>query len=95
MRKLLERIKTAIQEWAAQHFVELAILKVDPSGIGSNVHLLVIASRGFENWSKVDREEDLYKYLRSRLGDTDVVNISLTITMTEEEYDQYDRVEVA
>jgi len=94
MRKLLERIRTAIQEWAQQHSVELAILEVNPSGIGSNVHIIAIASRGFENWSKVDREENLYKYLRSRLGDADVVNIALTITMPEEEYDQYDRVEV-
>lgn len=94
MLRLLEKIRTAIQEWAQQHSVELALVEVNPSGIGSNVHIILAARKGFENWPQIEREESLYQHLRSRLGDADVVNISLTITMTEEEYDSYVRVEV-
>jgi hypothetical protein len=94
MLKLLDRIRTAIQEWAQQHSIELALLEVNPSGVGSNVHVILVARKGFENWPQIEREESLDKYLRLKLGDADVVHIFVTITMAEEEYDQYDRVEV-
>jgi acid stress-induced BolA-like protein IbaG/YrbA len=93
--KLVETIRAAIQEWAQQHSIELALLEVEPTGIGSDVRIIVVARKGFENWPEIDRDESLYQYLRSKLGDADIVKISLTITMSEEEYDQYDRVEVS
>ena len=88
-------IRTAIQKWARQRSIELAVFEVEPTGIETNIRIILAARQGFENWSRVDREESLYQHLRSTLGDAVVVNIMLTITMTEEEYDQYDRVEVA
>jgi hypothetical protein len=45
--------------------------------------------------SLIDRHESLYKYLRSKLDEAGIANLVSLITMTEEEYDQYDRVEVA
>ena len=93
MLKLLEKIRAAILEWVQEHGIELALLEVNPSGIGSHVHIILVARRGFENWPEIDREESLYQHLRSRLSDADVANIFLTITMPEEEYEKYQRVE--
>ncbi len=92
---LVEAIRAAIQEWAQQHSIELAVFEVEPTGIAKNIRIILAARKGFENWPEIEREESLYQHLRSTLGDAVVVNIMLTITMTEEEYDQYDRVEIA
>jgi acid stress-induced BolA-like protein IbaG/YrbA len=94
MLKLPEKIRAAILEWVQQHSIELALLEVKPSGVGSNIHIILVARRGFENWSEIDRDESLYQHMRSKLGDADMATISLTITMPEEEYEKYARVEV-
>ena len=93
--KLVEMIRAAVQEWAKQQSVEVSLLEVNPSGIELDVQVIVVARQGFENWPEIERYENLYKYLRSKLDDAGIANLMSLITMTEEEYDQYDRVEVA
>jgi hypothetical protein len=92
-RLMLERIKKLITDWAAQYpHVELAYVEVYFSGIADNIHVIVVASKGFENWDSTDRENDLYWFLRKQLGDAYIVKIYLLRTMTEEEYDRYEIV---
>ncbi|MGH7600806.1 MAG: hypothetical protein ACREOI_30995 [bacterium] len=93
--KLVETIRAAIQEWAQQHSVDLALLEVNPTDIELDVRIIVVARHGFENWSEIDRHESLYKYLRLKLDEAGIVNLVSLITMPEEEYDQYERVEVS
>ena len=93
--KLVETIRAVIQEWAKQYSVEISLLEVNPSGIELDVQIIVVARKGFENWSEIDRYDNLYKYLRSKLDAAGIVNLMSLITMSEEEYDQYERVEVA
>ncbi len=73
--QLVEKIRTTIQEWAQQHSIELARLEVAPTGLEKNARIILVARQGFENWSRVDREENLYQRLRSSLGDSDVLTL--------------------
>lgn len=92
-RLLIEKVKNVIQDWARQYpQVELALLEVYPSGIADHIHVMVVASKGFENWESTEREDDLYWFLRKRLGDADIVKIFKLLTLTEEEYNEYDVV---
>ena len=93
--KLVEYLRAAIQEWAQQHNIELALSEVNLTGIDLNVHIIVVARRGFENWPEIDRFESLNKFLRSKLNQEGILNMMTLTTMTEEEYDQYERVEVS
>jgi hypothetical protein len=92
MRKLfIEKIKKAVQDWAKQYpQVELYIVDVYPSGIGENLHVIVVATKGFENWRQLEIHKDLFTFLRKQLGDIDVVKISKILPLTEEEYEQYE-----
>jgi hypothetical protein len=92
MRKLfIEKIKKVVHDWAAQYpQVELYLIDVYPSGIGENLHLIVVAAKGFENWRQLAIREDLFTFLRKQLGDADVVRISKILPLTEEEYEQYE-----
>ena len=92
---LVEKLRAAIQDWAQKHAIELSLAEVNPTGIELDVQVIVVARKGFENWSEIDRDENLYNHLKSVLNRESVVNMLYLITMTEEEYDQYDRVEVA
>jgi hypothetical protein len=95
-RILIEKIKQAIQEWAAQYpQVELSLVKVNPSGIAHNIHVIVVAAKGFEEWEETERDDNLYWFLRKKLGDEDIVKIPLLSTMTEERYDRYEWAEAA
>jgi hypothetical protein len=90
-RLLIERVKKAVQEWAKQYpKVELVLIKVYPSGIGENIHVIVVASQGFDDWEQSTRRKDLYWFLRKQLDPSDVAKISLLLTMTEEQYDKYE-----
>jgi hypothetical protein len=94
-RQLIEKIKTAIQEWVNQFpQVELSLVEVTPSGISDNIHVIVVARKGFDDWEETDRDNNLYWFLRKKLGDADIVKIPLLITMTEERYDRYERIVV-
>ena len=94
-RVLIEKIKQYIHEWAKLHpAVELAEVEVYPSSVPQVFHVIVVASRGFENWDRRSRENDLYWFLRKNLGDKDIVKISVLLTLTEEENEKYERVQV-
>lgn len=95
-RILIEKIKQTIQEWAAQYpQVELTLVKVILSGIADNIHVILVARKGFEDWEETDRDNNLYWFLRKKLGDEDIVKIPLLLTMTEERYDRYEWAEAA
>jgi hypothetical protein len=89
-RVFIEKIKNAIQEWAKLHpNVELASVEVYPTGIPDDFDVFVVASKGFENWGQHERENDLYWFLRRKLGDSDIVKITVLLTLTEDEYEKY------
>jgi len=90
-RVFIEKIKNAVQEWANQHpNVELESVAVHPKGILDDVDVIVVARKGFENWGRSERENDLYWFLRKKLGDTDIVKIFVLLTLTEEESEKYE-----
>ena len=94
-RRLIQKIESSIHAWAEQHpLVELAQVEVYPSEVPDVIHVIVIAVKGFEQWDQSERENDLYRFLRQKLGDTDVVKISLLLTLTEEENENYERIHV-
>jgi len=90
-RAFIEKVKTAIQEWAKLHpTVELASVVVNPTGLPDDFDVIVVANKGFENWEQIERENDLYWFLRKKLGDADIVKITVLLTLTEEEYDKHE-----
>lgn len=94
MYDLIEKIRAAIAEWATHQqgrTIELSRVTVEPSGIGSNLHVEVVARRGFSDWTESERNKSLYRYLRAVLGDADIVKVSLVLTLTEREYESYAR----
>jgi len=91
---MVEKLRAAVQEWAQKHSVELALLEVEPTGIEMDVRVIVVARKGFENWPEIDRDESLYNHLRSVRDKEGIVNMLYLITLSEKEYDKYDRVEV-
>jgi hypothetical protein len=91
---IVEKLRAAVQEWAQKHSVELALLEVEPTGIETDVRVIVVARKGFENWPEIDRDESLYNHLRSVRDKEGIVNMLYLITLPEEEYDKYARVEV-
>lgn len=95
MKKLIEKIRQNIYEWAQHHkTLELSEVEVYPSGVPDVIHVIVVASKGFEKWDQSDREDDLYRFLRKKLGDADIVKISLLLTLTEEQNEKYERAPV-
>lgn len=89
----IDLLRAAVEDWARIHHIDAKLIEVKHSGIGSNIHILVVARRGFENWPRHERRNDLFKYLHDHANpDKDLV-ITLLMTMTEEEYEKYDRVE--
>ncbi len=90
-RVFIEKIKNAIQEWAKLHpAVELASVEVNPTGLPDDFDVIVVASKGFENWEQTERENNLYWFLRKKLGDSDIVKITVLLTLTEEEHEKYE-----
>lgn len=89
----IDLLRKTIEEWVRLHHVDAKLIEVKPSGIGSNIHILVVASQGFENWPHYERRSDLFKYLHDHANPDKNLVITLLITMTEEEYEKYDRVE--
>ena len=90
---LLEKLREAVADWAQIHNIEAPLIEVKFSGIGSGVHVLVVARRGFENWRWSERERDLFRFLRARFNGNDDFVITRLETMTEEEYEKYEEVE--
>jgi len=89
----IDLLRTTIEEWVRLHQIDAKLIEVKPSGIGDNIHILVVARKGFENWPSYERRSDLFKYLHNHANPDKKLVITLLITMTEEEYDKYDRVE--
>lgn len=94
-RILIDKIKKSIQDWARQSpEIEIVLIHVYPSGIGDNIHIIVVATKGFENWRQFDRQKNLTQFLRNQLGDSVMVNIPVILALTEEQYDKYEITQV-
>jgi len=90
-RELIDKIKKAVYDWAKQYpNVELSLVEVYPSGIIDNVHVIVVAKKGFENWRKIERQRDIAEFLRKQLGDAIVTKIPVLHAFTEEQYEKYE-----
>lgn len=90
-RALIKKIKETIQAWAKQYpQVELSVIEAYPSGIGENLHVIVVANKGFETWNRSERQDEIRRFLRQQLGHADTANIFLLLTFTEEEFDRYE-----
>jgi hypothetical protein len=90
----LEKLRKAAEEWTQVNNIDAALIEVKYSGIGSNVHVLVVARKGFENWRWSERERNLIDFLRAKVNPNGDFFISRLETMTEEEYEKYEEVEV-
>jgi hypothetical protein len=90
----LEKLRKAAEEWAQAHNVESTLVEVKYSGVGSNVHVLVVARKGFENWPWFERDSSLFDFLHAKANINGDLFISSLGTMTEDEYEKYEGVEV-
>jgi len=91
--ELLKKLRQAAEEWARAHNVEITLIDVKYSGVGSNVHVLVVARKGFENWSWFERDSSLFDFLHAKANNNGALFISSLGTITEEEYEKYESVE--
>ncbi len=92
---ILKELKAAIEEWARVHNIETSLIDVKQTGMGSIVHVLVVARKGFENWPFHERHDSLFSFLNAKVDRTHSdVFISRLSPMTEEEYEKYEGVEV-
>lgn len=90
---LIKKVRAAVEEWARIHNIETTLIEAKYTGLGSNVHVLVVARKGFENWPRYERHNSLFQFLDSKLNtDGDLVITGLGM-MTEEEYEKYEGVE--
>lgn len=90
---LIKKVRAAVEEWARIHNIETTLIEAKYTGLGSNVHVLVVARKGFENWPRYERHNSLFQFLDSKLNtDGDLVITGLGM-MTEEEYEKYAGVE--
>ncbi len=90
--EILKELREAVNEWARIHNVALTSVEAKYSGIGSNVHVLVVAKQGFENWRWSERDGSLFDFLYAKVANNSKVFISRLETMTEEEYEKYEEV---
>lgn len=91
---LLTDLRLAAAEWARIHQVETTLIKARFSGIGENVHMLVVARRGFENWPAYERHKSLFDFLHQQANTNGGLFISRLSMMTEEEYERYEGLEL-
>jgi len=60
-RELADKIKKSVSDWVKQYpHVELSLVEVHPSGIGDDLHVIVVAKKGFDNWRKLERQDDIF-----------------------------------
>jgi len=90
----LKELRAVIEEWAHIHNVETSLIEIQPRGIGSNVHVTVVASNGFENWRRSERHDSLFDFIHAKLNLDGDLFISRLSVMNEEEYEKYERVAV-
>jgi len=91
---LLKRLRAAIEEWAQIHNVTITLIDIQPSGVGSNVHVIVVASKGLENWRRSERHDSLFDFIHAKLNLNGNLFISRLSALTEEEYEKHEGVEV-
>ncbi len=90
----LKELREAAEEWARMHNVETTMIEAKYTGLGANVHVLVVARKGFENWSRYERHNSLFQFLDSKLNANGELVITGLGMLTEEEYEKYEGVEV-
>ncbi len=90
---LLEKLRAAVEEWARMHNVETTLIEAKYTGLGANVHVLVVARKGFENWARYERHNSLFQFLDSKLNADGELVITRLGMMTEEEYEKHEGVE--
>ncbi len=91
---LLERLRAAVGEWSQNNNVEPALIDAKYTGLGASVHVLLVARRGFENWSAYERHKSLFGFLHQRVNDDGGLFIIRLSMMTEAEYEKYEGVAV-
>jgi len=91
---LLTKLRSAVEEWARIHQVETTLIDAKYTGLGSSVHVLVVARKGFENWSPYERHNSLFQFLYDKVGVNDDLVITRLSMMTEDEYEKYENAEV-
>jgi hypothetical protein len=85
----LKELYTAIEDWAQKHHVETTFIEAKYCGIGDNVHVLVVARKGLENWRDHERHDSLFNFLHANINRNGGPFISLLHIMTEDEYEKY------
>ncbi len=91
---LLKKLREAAEEWARINNIESVLIDAKYTGIGSSVHVVVVARKGFENWSRYERHQSLFNFLHDKANANGNLFISRLSMMTEEEYEKYEGVEV-
>ena len=89
----LKKLRAAVEEWARIHGVETTLIDAKYTGLGSSVDVLVVARKGFEDWSRYERHNSLFQFLESKLDANGELVITGIGMMTEEEYEKYADVE--
>jgi len=91
---ILRELRAAAEEWARNHNVQTILIDVKYSGVGSYVHVIIVANKGFENWRWSERDRSLFDFLHTRVSNNGDFFISRLETMTEAEYEKYEGIEV-
>ena len=85
---ILTKLRATIEAWAHIHNVEITLIDIQPSGISSNVHVIVVARKGFEIWRRSERHDNLFDFIHTKLSLDGDLFISRLSAMTEEEYER-------
>lgn len=91
---LLDNLRAATAELAHIHNIDAALIKARYSGIGDNVHVLLVARRGLEHWAAYERHKSLFDFLHRQVHSNGGLFISRLSMMTEDEYENAGDFEV-
>jgi hypothetical protein len=86
---LLKELYVMIEEWSREHDIQTTFIEANYCGIGDNVHVLVVARKGLENWRDHERHDNLFDFLHNKINRNEGLFISLLQIMTEDEYEKY------
>jgi stress-induced morphogen len=84
----IKEIKRNIIKYFDKINENLLLLIVEPSGICDNLHVIIISDY-FNNKEQVERDEGIFNFLQENLKSEVFVQISLFLTLTNEEYNKY------
>ena len=65
---IINRLRAGVEEWTRIHDVKPSLIEVKFSGVGSFVHVLVVARHGFENWRWSERDRSLIGFISSKVS---------------------------